>query len=50
MSIFFSFILLGSGNELSGISRILFTEPIAQLLWIFVPIVLLGVFKNKRST
>ena len=48
MSIFFSDILVGSGNELSGLSKLIFTTQIAQVLWVIAPVLLLGVFKNKK--
>jgi len=48
MSIFFSDILSGSGNELSGLSKLIFTTQIAQVLWVMAPVLLLGFFKNKK--
>jgi len=49
MSIFFSDILSGSGNDLSGLSRIMFTTQTAQVLWVIAPVLLLGIFKSKKS-
>jgi hypothetical protein len=49
MSIFFSDILSGSGNNLSGLSRIMFTTQTAQVLWVIAPVLLLGIFKSKKS-
>lgn len=49
MSIFFSNILSGDGSNLSGLSKILFTTQSAQVLWVIAPVLLLGVFKSKKS-
>ncbi len=49
ITIFFSNIFLGSGIELSGLSKFIFTTKTAQVLWVIAPVLLLGIFKSRKS-
>ena len=49
MSIFFSIMLSEKMSEFTGLTSLIFANEIAQVVWFLIPLVFLGLFKNRKQ-